>query len=475
MARFFQITSLSLLPLFLTACALGEEYKLPDFGLPDAFIIGEEVAPEPAPEPVIAIKWWEKFGDPVLNALAAQALASGLDAREAQARLREAQAQERAAIASLLPAVDLTASAERARSSANGRRSTVQQSGGSGGINNLYQAGASAFWDIDIFGGRRALEAADAAMEAVQASRDDALLALASEVARNYVELRLYQAQGALARDNADTQSETARITSARYREGVEGSLQVSRAQAQLSSTQAQVPLYARLSGASQYRLEFLLSQNPGSLEETLKESKGIPFADAEIVLDAPVNVIARRPDVRAAERNLASFTALKGVALADYFPRLSISGLLGFESATTNNLLLSGSRVWSAGGSVILPLIDFGRIRANVDVADARAEQAVIQYERAVRSAVQEVESAALAYTQEVLRRSELLDAVGANEKAVSIARLQYKEGILSQLDVLEAQRTLYEAEVALAQSTADASYNFIALYRALGILPPL
>lgn len=455
-----------LIPLFLAACAVGPDYKLPDIPLPVQWFGGNEtseaLADAPKPQP---IKWWENFNDPALNAILEQSFAKSLDIREAEARLREVRAAERLANASLLPQIDGFASAERRRSSGSG--GSIR----SGGINNLYEAGFDASWEIDIFGGtRREAEAAEAQTAAAERDVEAARLSFAAEVARNYLQYRLNQTQMSLAEKNAIAQGETARITEARFREGVEGNLELSRAQAQLASTRAQIPLYAAESDASLYRLEFLAAELPGSLKEQLGKATDIPFATPAVALDTPLDVIRRRPDVQAAERRLAAATALQGAAFADFFPRLTLSGLLGFESGRAGDLLRASSKVWSGGGSILLPLLDFGRIRANVNIADARQEQAYVQYERTLRAALQEVETAISAYLNEAARREELLQSRNANATALDISRKQYREGIISQLDVLDAQRSLYSAENALADSTAAVGVNLVRLYKALG-----
>lgn len=451
MTNFKKYTLLVTTSLSLISCAVGEDYSKPLIPLPESWV---ESSNKVTAESKDQSNWWKNFGDAELDNLIEKAKAQNLDLAEAKERVKEARAIESGADANLLPQVNIGATADRSRN--NGRS---------------YEAGFDASWEVDIFGGnRRIAEATEYQTEAAVADADDVELSLLSEVARTYVELRLNERQLELAKQTLETQSNTARITEARYNEGVEGRLEVSRANSQAESIKAQVPLYESLAGASRYKLEFLLGQQPGSLKDEITPNKTIPLMDGLVATDIPVNVIARRPDIRTAERSLASATALTGSAIADMYPKLNLSAILGLENSSASDLFRSSSRVWSVGGSLLAPLFDFGRIQSNIDATESRQEQAFINYKRTTLAALQEVETAMLAYAKESERLESLTEAANSSRKAVEISQLQYKEGIISQLDVLEAQSTMYNAEAAQVQSTATVSYNLIALYKALG-----
>ena len=448
----------------LSGCTVGPDYEKPKIDVSknwsETNINKTKVEDVASKEK--SVEWWKEFKDPLLNKLITKAKSQNLTLKEAKARVREARALSHGADAELFPKIDVVGGVTK------GDKATAA----GGGTTKLFDAGFDAVWEADIFGGnRRSAEAADANFEAVQADYDDVMLSLVAEVARNYVEVRLYQQQLALAKNTAEIQADTARISEARYKQGVEGKLEIVRANAQLSSTKAQIPLYENLIGASTYQLDFLLGEQPGALKKQLAEEKEIPLIAPEIALNEPVKVIANRPDLKVAEHNLAAATALQGVAIADLYPKLSLSAALGFESGSSNNLFRSSNRVWSIGGSVLAPLFDFGRIRANIDAADARQEQAMAQYQAAVLFVLKDVETSLLNYAKETERHEALLDAAANSKKAVEISQLQYKEGVISQLDVLQAQQTMYDADTALAQSTANVSYALIALCKALAV----
>lgn len=452
--------ALSCMVLMLSGCKVGPDYRMPEFALPESWI-GTKETPKLQNVQAEKSEWWKNFKDPVLDELVEKAKAQNLSLKEAKARVAEARALAHGADAELFPQINVGAGVTKR-----------SKNGATGGNTKLFEAGFDAIWEADIFGGnRRVAESAQAEYEAAEAEYNDVMLSLIAEVARNYVQYRLYQQQLALAKQTLETQNGTARITEARYKEGVEGKLEVVRAGAQLNLTKAQVPLYENLTGASAYRLEFLLGGKPGSLEKQLAETNKIPISDPLKATSTPLAVMSRRPDVKLAERKLASATALQGAAIADMYPKLSLSAVLGLENGSADRLFRSSSKVWSVGGNLLMPLFDFGRIRSRIDASDARQEQAMVQYESVVLAALGDVETAMLAYAKESERTEMLTEAAANSKKAVEISQLQYKEGIISQLDVLQAQQTMYEAENALAESNAAVAYNLIALNKALAL----
>lgn len=441
--------------LALSGCKVGEDYKTPQLDVPSNWLFSDNEPEKKLP----ADEWWKNFSDPVLEELIEKARAQNLDLADAKARVKEARALANGADANLLPEVDVGASSNRGSRNGNGNNSRT------------YNVGFDASWEADIFGGnRRAAEAADYDVEAAKADEDDVTLTLVSEVTRNYLEYRLAQAQLDLAKQSLDSQGRTVNITEARYKEGVEGQLELSRARSQLNTTKAQVPVYENAVGAAQYRIEFLLGQNPGTLKGKLAEKKDIPVIDGLVATDTPLAVISRRPDVRVAERQLASSTALTGAAISDMYPKLTLSAVLGLESSSAGHLFRASSKVWSVGGDILMPLIDFGRVQSNIDASKARQEEAFINYKRVVQAALQDVETSMLAYAKESERNESLADAAKDSHRAVEISQAQYKEGIISQLDVLTAQQTMYDADQALATSSAAVSEDLVALYKALG-----
>lgn len=449
---------------------------------------------QPAADNAMAIAdrdWWHTFDDTVLNQLMQDALQRNLDLRVASARVLEANALRKSSDALLWPRFDAALDVTRARS-------LSRESTGDDAPQTIAQAGIGASWEADLSGRlRHAAKAAAAEVQALEADSEALRLAVLAEVARNYIEYRLYAAQYALAQKNADAQRSTVRITQARFREGMASRLDVERAQTLYFNTLAGVPQAREQIEASRTRLALLLASSPELLERTLPRAadtttsvlptqaghafssttlKAIPDADAMTVMQTPAQVLAQRADVRAAERRLAASTEQLQVAGALRYPTLNLAGMIGIASDDVGELFSSDdTRVWSVSGGLLAPLFDFGRIRAQIDAADARQLQAYLAYEQTVRTALAETQTAIVFYTQGVQRQRALRDAVTSARKAAELARRNYAAGTLSLLDVLVAERSLYDSELTWSQATADVSLRLVSLWQAMGVVPPL
>jgi outer membrane protein, multidrug efflux system len=460
--------------ILLTSCKVGPNYHAPITKVPNTW--GTQTPETPTKEvpsvvdtsqPTIA-KWWNSFGDPKLDSLVDRAVKSNLDLRLAEARVREARAERGIVKADLLPTVNASASYQRSHNSGN---IGVQTSGGTNIINgDLYQAGFDASWEIDVFGRvRRNIEAADADIAAQIEDRRDVLVTLLSEVARNYIELRSFQRQVTIAQANLDAQQETLDLTRIRFNAGLVSDLDVARAEAQVQTTASQIPTFETSIATSIHQLSVLLGQEPNALSAELTPDEPIPPAPPAIPISLPSELLRRRPDIRRAERDLAGATARIGAATADLFPRFSLTGSAGLASTKFSKLPNSGSGTWSILPGVTIP-IDFGRIRSNIAVQNAREEQAVTTYEQTVLTSLQEVADSLVAFANEQDRRQKLSAAVDSNQRAVDLADQLYQKGLTDFLTVLQAQRDLYQTQDQLVQSNRDVSSNLVALYKALG-----
>ncbi|MEN3975988.1 TolC family protein [Emcibacter sp. SYSU 3D8] len=428
-------------------------------GAPDGTRVGE-VAPR---------AWWLDFDDPVLARLIDMAQTRNLDLRLAESRVMEARALRKGARAELFPELTGSAGAERAR------QHLTAASAGQTRTSDSFGLSLGATWEADLFGRIRSeARAANADLRATEADRDAVRLTLLAEVARTYMEFRLYQAQAVLAAKNAEAQAGTVRITRARFDQGMGSRLDLERTVAQLAQTRATVPQARELAESARHRLVLLLATTPPDLAAMVPEESPMPNADALDVLAAPTQVIALRPDVRAAERRLLAAAERVKAAEALRYPQITLSGLLGVQSDRIGELFDPGTKVWSAGASLLQPLFDFGRIRANIDAADARQEQAYLSYELTVRTALQEAQTAIILYTQGVIRQRELGNAVNAARQAADLAHRQYQEGTLGLLEVLDAERTLYEAETDWTAATADVAIRLVGVYQTMGVVPP-
>ncbi len=348
----------------------------------------------------------------------------------------------------------------------------VGHTGTQGGFagNNLEtskQAAVKGRWELDIFGGnRRRVEAAEYRTQAAIAERDQTRRLLVAEVARNYIRLRGLQKQEALVRRNLKLQNDTLTITNEQRRESMVSQLDVLRARAQTGNTNARIPLIRADIHATINRLTVLVADRPGSMKKRLIEARPIPIIPRYVVVSMPLRVISRRPDVKMAEWELAETTALSGAALAEFFPKISLDALWGKSSSS----IYGKYTPWSTAGSLIMPLLDFGRVKAGVDSADARQEQAFYNFQETVLLAVEDMEVNLANYMYELERRSLLTRVSDDQMQAVAIAREQYLAGIAPQLDLLDAERNALAAELEIVSSEVAAAQNIIQLYAALG-----
>lgn len=462
--RFFYISVLVSSIAFLSGCMAGPNYRTPDIKVPGAW---SEVPPEFSSQPAQLVRWWGVFRDEKLNSLINRAMEGNMDLRLAEARIREARAQRAVVAGNIMPEIDAAGSYSRAKRSEN--TATLSNNGTNG--YDLYEIGFDARWEIDIFGGvRRATEAAAADLAAVEESRRDVLVSLLAEVARNYLEIRGSQHRIAIATRNIELQRKTLELTRGRLEAGLGNSLEVLQAESQLASSEARVPILESSLKQATYRLGTLLGLGPGSLIQELSPEIPLPVVPAEVPVGLPSELLRRRPDIRRAEREIAAATARVGVATADLFPRFSLLGLIGLQSQNLSDLLSSGSGFWLFGPAMRWPVFDRSRIRANVEVQNAREEQALITYEKTILGALQEVESALVSYSKEQASRDSLRQAVSANRQAVEMANEMYRTGLVDFLNVLDSERTLSQSEDQLAQSDQKVATDLVAVFKALG-----
>ena len=442
----------------LAACAVGPDYRAPDTAAtPFVAAPAAGVAEQP-----FEAAWWEQFHDPVLDSLIERALAGDLDLKIAAARIEEARAYFGAARRDRWPG----ASAEIARA-----ESRQQQPGITTDRVDIesYDLGVATLWEIDLFGRvRRAAEAARADTDAAVASLHDAQVLVAAEVARNYIELRGAQKRLRVARTNEGYQRETLELTRVRLELGRGTELDVASAAARLAATEATIPPLAAAETIAANRLAVLVGERPGALAGELSFREIAPHLTT-IAVDSPAALLQRRPDIRAAERELAGATARIGVAKADLFPRLSLSGFIGFVAGDANELGEATSRAWSI--APVLSWAGFDRgAHARVLVAEARSEAALASYELTVLRALEETENAFVTYGSHRQRLDAVVEQATASRSAAELARIQYREGALDFLRLLDAERTLLQAEDAVAAAEADLNSSVVLIYKALG-----
>lgn len=463
----------SILVFIAVGCTVGPDHHTPEVAVPARF----GAATRPA-APVDLAHWWTTFNDPQLDSLVAHAVEGNLDLKLAESRIREARALRGIVAADAWPGVNANGSFRRSRMSENafdtGQGSGGQNFGGFAGpgdTTNLWQAGFDAAWEIDVFGGvRRSVEAAEADISARIEDRRDALVTLLAEVARNYLELRGYQQQIEIARRNVIIQQEAADVAASKARLAGGSELDVARAQAQVASTQSLIPQLEALRDQSAHRLAVLLGREPRALVPELAGVKPIAKGPPVVPPGLPSELLRRRPDIRRAEREIAAASARIGVATADLYPRFSITAALGLQSEKFSSLGDWGSRYWNLAPGVSWNVFDAGRIRSNIEVYTERERAALLQYEKTVLTALEEVESALVAYEKEQARRELLASAVERNRRAVELAKTLYQGGARDFLNVIDAERALALSEDQLVQSERLISTNLVSLYKALG-----
>ncbi|MGH7828355.1 MAG: efflux transporter outer membrane subunit [Candidatus Binatia bacterium] len=462
------------LALLTAGCSVGPNYEKPDVPVPAGW--NEAQQNGVSQQAAELTRWWTAFDDPLLNSLVGRAVQSNLDLRLAEARIREARALRAVTASGAWPAVDVSGSYSRSRASENAFSSPAQGAGGSfspvgEGAQDLFRTGFDASWEIDLFGGvRRSVEAADATIEATVEDRRNTLVTLLGDVANNYIDLRGFQQRLEVARANLKAQQETLEINKIRFEAGLASDLDVAQAEGQVNITASQIPLLESSLKQAGHRLDVLVGLQPGALWAEVSKEAPIPALPPEVLIGLPSELLRRRPDIRRAERQLAAATAQVGAVTADLFPRFFLTGAAGLQSISAGDWLTGGSRFWSIGPTITWPIFDAGRIRANIEVRNAQQEQALTQYEKAILTALEDVENSLVGYSREQARYRSLTEAVAANRRAVAMANELYVNGLVNFLNVLEAQRSLYASENDLAQSEAAMASNLVSLYKALG-----
>ncbi|MGN6182311.1 MAG: efflux transporter outer membrane subunit [Thermoanaerobaculia bacterium] len=438
-----------LVVLFLSACTL-RPYHAP---------VVEPIALKSADEVTFAKqpydpKWWSQFDDSTLEQLESAALESNHDVRIAVARLDQARAivsdvsNDRYPIAGASALVDRREEFETTRST--------------------YRAGFDAFWELDLFGRVRSqIAAANATAESLNASLDDVRVSVAAEVARNYFELRGLQQQLAVAERSLTNQRESLRLTRLRRDAGVGEELDVASAGARVAGTEASVPPIRAAIAAREHRLAVLLGKRPGDLGIDLSPHAYPPLAKA-LALGDPDALLRNRPDVRAAERRLAAAAAREGVAAADLYPRISITGFLGFLAGRGSLFGESESKSWSITPSI--EWTDFASARARLHSAEAGTREALAAYEQTILLALEESENALVAYREQQQTLLRLNEQARESARASNIARARYREGVADFLALLDAERTQLQAEDAVAQAESRVFTSVVGVYKALG-----
>ncbi|UCE63917.1 MAG: efflux transporter outer membrane subunit [Nitrospirota bacterium] len=452
-----------LIPLILIGCKVGPDYERPPVDTPA--VHRSEPLNALSPGSLANLPWWELFRDEQLQNLIEAALDENKDLRLAAARVDEARAQLGVSRSALGPQVGGTASARQERISG------VQFPGAEGSDLEVtaYTTNIDVSYEVDVWGRlRRGTEAAQAELLATEEARRAVVMGLVSKVAQAYFELRALDLELEIAKRTLQSREESFKLVSLRHEAGIASDLDLRRAEGEMSTTAAVIPNLERQIGLKENALRILLGRNPGSIK------RGNSLSDQTFPMDVPdglpSDLLEQRPDIRQAEQALVAANANIGVAKAAYFPRIILTGSRGQQSSDLNNLFVGPNRTWGFGPAVSVPIFDAGKRRSNLEATEARQQQALIQYEQAIQQAFREVDDALIGQTKTKEIRIHQENRITATKESLRLAQLRYDKGFSEYLDVLDAQRQLFRAEIELVTTQQDQLVALVQLYKALG-----
>ncbi len=466
----------------LAACAAGPRYRPPKPDEPAAFAAqlnpatpsGAANGAAAAP-PVQLATWWRALNDEELNSLVDRAVKSNLDLQIALDRLQQARAYEAVVIGYALPEVDASGAAGRGTGSdlTKGRAAQALRSADNGAglehINTI--VGFDATWELDLFGKfRREFQAVRAETDAVRAARYDVLTSVIGNVVQAYVDLRGFQVRAGILHHASDVLRESLSIVNIRYERGITNELDVALARRELATLEGEIaPVEAQVK-AAQYTLAVLIGEYPEQMVQELAKPDLIPTMPAPAPPGTPIELLKRRPDIQQAERELAAATARIGVATANLFPDVTVSAAIGSQGQGWGTAPAVNKHIWSFGPGAIWPLLDFGALDAQVEVADYDAQASLANYRKTILTAVEQVDSSLDAYQAQQYRMDKLSEAMAAGQRAVDLATARYNRGLTDFLNVVDAERQFYDLQEQYAEAQVSQGEEFVQLYKSLG-----
>ena len=462
-----QLGAVTLISLVsLSGCKfVGTDYKAPEVSAPDAWnqrIIGSPVG-------VLAVDyWWQQFKDESMNQLIDAAIESNKSLAIAYERVLQARSARQISNSALFPTIDGTGGISRERTSEN---VGVSKAAGGGDSDTFYSVGADLTWELDVLGGvRRSIESADAGLQAVEESYRDFMVLLIAEVARNYLDVRTVEERIVLAKQNIENQKGSLKLANDRFDAGLAPKQDITQAQTNLSDTQAFLPQLRQQRTTTVNRLAILLGGYSSAVEKLLGKHEMIPMPPQGTEIETPAEVLRARPDIRAAERQLAAQHARVGVAEADLYPRFALNGNFALLSNESGDVFESGSRAYGFGPAFRWNLFSAGLVRSQIDIEESRTREALLKYENAVLEAVEEVETSMSGIANERDRLQSLKLGSASAKETVSLVKDNYSKGLVDFQNVLDAERTATRIEDSYAVSQGLLAQAYIALYSALG-----
>jgi len=472
LCRAFALSSIALSSLTcLSGCVVGPVYQPPIVHVPERW--GQEpVASSPTVQSdSVDHRWWRGFRDPLLVSLVDRLGTQNLDLRTAYERVLQSEARIRITAAQGLPKIEGASQETYNRQSPNGPLSLSQKAPGAQLDYWLYAEGLNASWELDFFGRvRHALEAADAETLVAIEARHGIALATLGDLAEGYLNLRGVQARLAIARRNLSLAEQDVALVQSRFANGVANTLDLAQARAQQATIAAGIPPLLAQQAELINAIGLLLGEEPRALEAVLRPPKSLPRVPRSIPIGLPVTLLGRRPDVREAEARLRAAVARTGVAVASFYPSVSLTGMVDVQSLTLGRLFNLASTAWQVGPSVTIPIFEGGRLKANLELRESEGREAAVAFQKAVLTAWRQVDDARTAYVHIQQRRARLAEAVAQNQIALTSARQRYTEGASDFLNVNTVLGQLLQSQNDLAEAEVQTTTTLVRLYRALG-----
>jgi multidrug efflux system outer membrane protein len=457
---------LLVLALVTAGCALGPNYKRPEVTTPEAW---RNLPPAEA-ESLANTPWWEVFDDPQLQELIKIALEENKDLKIAVERIEEARARYGFTKADLWPAFDLNGTAGRLRFNGGSLMHTPDaDTSGAPTETSIYATNVSISWELDLFGRlRRATEAQKDLFLGTEEARRGTVLALVADVARAYFELREFDRKLDIARRTIASRQESVQLAKDRFEGGLTSELDFRLAESELHRVESLVYDFERLTALKEDELSVLLGRNPNAVPRGRGvEEQAVP---ANVPAGLPSDLLDRRPDIREAEQRLAASTANIGEAKAMLFPRIALTGAYGVASTDLDTLFDAPSVSWNILGNLLQPIFAFGKNKRRLEVTESQQRQMLYTYEKQILQAFREVDDALVSYRSVGQQRASQGERVKAEKKVLELAELRYKGGVSAYLEVLDAQRSLFSAELDETQTMGDQLVTLVQLYKALG-----
>jgi NodT family efflux transporter outer membrane factor (OMF) lipoprotein len=461
-----------MLGIGLNSCTVGPDFQSPELkDEPRRSALNAASVPSRTVEGAVDIAWWRSFRDLQLSSLVERLVAQNLDLETAAERVIQSIAQRRVAVSQGLPNIEGQSSSTYNRASANGTISLFVPAPGAPLDYGLFRDGLTSSWQLDLFGRvRRAVEAADAAALAAVENRHGVALAAVAELAQSYMLLRGTQSRLEIAKRNLRLAEENVELVNKRFGDGVATTLDLAQARAQQATIAATLPPLRTQEAELINVIGLLLGYAPRALEAELRRARMVPRVPRRVPVGLPGSLVRRRPDVREAEARLHEATAQTGVAVANFYPDVTLNGAVGVESLHLSNLFSPLSTTFAVGPAVSIPIFEGGRLRGTLELRESQQREAATFFQKTVLRAWKEVDDAMTAYREAQLRRADVARAVTENQAALRAARQRYQEGAIDFLNVITAQAQLLQSENDLADSDTQIATLLVNLYRALG-----